>query len=41
MRLIMPSLTNGPVSELRGPVGDMKAFRDRIVDTIDWTFLGI
>lgn len=39
--LLMPSLTNVPVTELRGPVGDLKAFRDRIVDAIDWTFLGI
>jgi hypothetical protein len=29
------------VTELRHPVGDLKAFRDRIVDAIDWTFLGI
>ena len=39
--LLMPSLTTVPVTELRGPVGDLKAFRDRIVDAIDSTFLGI
>jgi hypothetical protein len=39
--LLMPSMTNVPVTELRGPVGNLGAFRDRIVDAIDWTFLGI
>jgi toxin CcdB len=39
--LLMPSLTNVPVTELRGSVGNLKAFRDRIVDAIDWVFLGI
>ena len=39
--LLMPSITNVPVTELRGPVGNLNAFRDRIVDAIDWTFLGI
>jgi hypothetical protein len=36
----MPSMTNVPVTELRGLVGNLDAFRDRIVDAIDWTFLG-
>jgi toxin CcdB len=39
--LLMPSLTNVPVTELRGSVGSLKAYRDRIVDAIDWIFLGI
>lgn len=39
--LLMPSLTNVPARELRGSVGDLTAFRDRIVDAIDWTFLGV
>jgi len=39
--LLMPSITNVPANELRGPVGNLGAFRDRIVDAIDWTFLGI
>ncbi len=39
--LLMPSLTNVPVTELRRPVGTLAAFRDRIVEAIDWTFLGI
>jgi hypothetical protein len=34
-------MTNVPVTELRGPVGNLGAFRDRIVDAIDWTFLGV
>ena len=38
--LLMPSITNVPVAELRGQVGNLAAFRDRIVDAIDWTFLG-
>jgi len=39
--LLMPSMTNVPVTELRGLVGNLDAFRDRIVDAIDWTFLGV
>jgi len=39
--LLMPSLTNVPMTELRGAVGNLQAFRDRIVDAIDWIFLGI
>ncbi|HTG21320.1 MAG TPA: hypothetical protein VK681_14870 [Reyranella sp.] len=38
--LLMPSMTNVPVTELRGLAGNLDAFRDRIVDAIDWTFLG-
>jgi len=39
--LLMPSMTNVPVTELRHSVANLGAFRDRIVDAIDWTFLGI
>ena len=39
--LLMPSITNVPVSELGASVGDVEAFRDKIVDAIDWMFLGI
>ena len=39
--LLMPSITNVPATELRGPIGNLNAFRDLIVDAIDWTFLGI
>jgi toxin CcdB len=39
--LLMPSITNVPVTELRSPIGNLSAFRERIVDAIDWTFLGI
>jgi toxin CcdB len=38
--LLMPSITNVPLAELRGPVANLHAYRDRIVDAIDWTFLG-
>jgi toxin CcdB len=38
--LLMPSITNLPVTELGSPVGNLNAFRDSIVDAIDWTFLG-
>jgi len=39
--LLMPSITNVPVTELGSSVGNLSAFRDSIVDAIDWTFLGI
>jgi toxin CcdB len=39
--LLMPSITNVPVTELGSPIGNLNAFRDLIVDAIDWTFLGI
>jgi len=39
--LLMPSLTNVAATELRRPVEDLQAFRDRIVDAVNWTFLGI
>lgn len=39
--VLMPWMTNVPASELRAPVADLSAFRDRIVDAIDWLFLGI
>ena len=38
--VLMPWMTSVPVSELRTPVADLRAYRDRIVDAIDWTFLG-
>jgi hypothetical protein len=37
--VMMPSMTNVPVSELRDSVGDLKAFRESILDAIDATFL--
>jgi hypothetical protein len=37
----MPSVTNVPVTELGNAVGNLNAFRDHVVDAIDWTFLGI
>jgi hypothetical protein len=39
--ILIPSLTNVPVSELRGTVGNIAASRDRIVEALDWMFLGI
>jgi hypothetical protein len=39
--VLMPSLTNVPVSELKDAVGNLNGFRDRIVDALDWMFLGI
>lgn len=39
--VLMPSITNVPANELRTPVGNLMAFRDRIVSAIDWMFLGL
>jgi toxin CcdB len=38
--VLMPSITNVPVTRLRNAVGDLHAFRDSIVDAIGWTFVG-
>jgi toxin CcdB len=39
--LLMPSMTNVAVAGLRGSVGNIAAFRDQIVEALDWMFLGI
>lgn len=39
--VLMPSITNVPVVELRRAVGDLTAYRSKIVDALDWLFLGI
>jgi hypothetical protein len=39
--VLMPSITNVAVAELGRSVSDLAAFRDKIVDAIDWMFLGI
>jgi toxin CcdB len=39
--VLMPSITNVPLSELRDAVGNIAAYRDRIVEALDWMFLGI
>jgi toxin CcdB len=39
--VLMPWMTNVPACELTKPVADLAPFRDRIVDAIDWLFLGI
>jgi hypothetical protein len=36
--VLMPSITNVPVTALRGSVGNLQAFRDSILDAIGWTF---
>lgn len=38
--VLMPSITNVPVTALRDPVGNLQGFRDSIVDAIDATFGG-
>jgi toxin CcdB len=39
--VLMPWMTSVPASELRTPVANLTSFRDRIVDAIDWLFLGV
>lgn len=39
--VLMPSITNVPVTALRKSVGDVKAYRDSIADAIGWTFGGL
>jgi toxin CcdB len=39
--VLMPSITNVAVTELRRAVGDLTAYRGKIVDALDWMFLGI
>jgi toxin CcdB len=39
--LLLPSITNVPTRTLRASVGSIAAHRDRIVDALDWLFLGI
>ncbi|MFI5030676.1 MAG: CcdB family protein [Reyranellales bacterium] len=39
--VLMPSITNVPVTELRRAVGDLTAYRSQIVNALDWMFLGI
>lgn len=39
--VLMPSITNVPMSELRGAIGNVAPHRDRIVEALDWMFLGI
>ena len=38
--VLMPSMTNVPVSRLRDPVGNLQAYRESILDAIDATFVG-
>jgi hypothetical protein len=37
--VLMPSMTNVPVSELQDPVGSLQGFRESILDAIDATFM--
>jgi toxin CcdB len=39
--LLVPSLTGIPVAELKAPLGSLAAYRDAIVEALDWLFLGI
>ena len=39
--VLMPSITNVAVAELGRPLGDLTAFRGKIVDALDWMFHGI
>lgn len=39
--LLLPSLTSLPASDLRRAIASLAAHRDRIVEAIDWLFLGI
>ena len=39
--VLMPWMTNVPASELKTPVADLGVFRERIIDAIDWLFLGV
>jgi mRNA-degrading endonuclease toxin of MazEF toxin-antitoxin module len=38
--VLMPSITTVPVSALREPVGDLRAFRESILEAVNATFLG-
>jgi hypothetical protein len=38
--VLMPSITNVPVTRLRNSVGNLQAHRDSIADAIGWTFVG-
>ncbi len=38
--VLMPSITNVPVTELRDSVGSLQAFRDSIADAIGRTLVG-
>ncbi len=37
--VLMPSITNVPVDELREPVGDLRAFRESILDAVNAMFV--
>lgn len=39
--LLVPSLTNLPAADLKGAIGNIGAHRDRIVEALDWLFLGV
>lgn len=39
--LLLPSLTNLPAADLQEPVGNIAFHRDRIVEALDWLFLGV
>jgi toxin CcdB len=39
--LLIPALTTLPVATLRTPAGSVSAYRDAIVQALDWLFLGV
>jgi toxin CcdB len=39
--LLIPSLTNLPITDLKSAVGNVAPHRDRIVEALDWLFLGV
>ncbi len=38
--VLMPSITNVPVTALRDPIGDLRDFRESILDAVEATFVG-
>lgn len=38
--VLMPSITNVPVTELRDSVGNLQAFRESILDAVEAMFIG-
>lgn len=39
--LLLPSLTSVRASDLHAPMGNVGASRDRIIEALDWLFLGV
>ena len=39
--VMMPSITGLPAADLKRPVDNIGAHRDKIVEALDWLFLGV